>query len=64
MIYLHKSFKMRKINSARPFGAEQHIEKIKKGVIMPIEKNKLAAVMELLCRADADNASGNTEKIN
>ena len=31
---------------------------------MPIEKNKLAAVMELLCRADADNASGNTEKIN
>lgn len=25
---------------------------------MTIEKNKLAAVMKLLCRADADNASG------
>ena len=31
---------------------------------MKIEKNKLAAVMELLCCVDADNASGNTEKIN
>ena len=28
---------------------------------MKIEKNKLAAVMELLCRADADNASGKSE---
>ena len=31
---------------------------------MKIEKNKLAVVMELLGRVDADNASGNTEKIN
>ena len=28
---------------------------------MAIEKNKLAAVMELLCRADADNASDKSE---
>ena len=28
---------------------------------MAIEKNKLAAFMELLCRADADNASGKSE---
>ena len=30
---------------------------------MKIEKNKLAAVMELLCRVDADNASGKPEWI-
>ena len=28
---------------------------------MKVEKNKLAAVMELLCRVDADNASGKSE---
>ena len=30
---------------------------------MAIEKKKLAAVMELLCRADADNVSGKLEWI-
>ena len=30
---------------------------------MAIEKNKLAAFMELLCRTDADNASGTPEWI-
>lgn len=31
---------------------------------MTFSKNQMAAVIELLGRVDADNASGNTEKIN